>query len=134
AREATESVERNKGELRGSLDPIALLRRDLEQIIVTGESEVQSNRAVSKTLGEMSDEIDALASANKAIQEGADAILAAAAETSTAARQCPRAAKEASPAPRQAATASAEQAQSADDLAAAIEEIASLSDELKKQN
>jgi methyl-accepting chemotaxis protein len=134
AREATESVERIKDTVRGILDQIALLRRDLEQIIVTGESEVQGNRAVSKTLGEMTDEIDALGNANKAIQQGADAILAAAAETSTAARQIAAAAEEASSASRQAATASAEQAQSADDLAAAIEEIASLSDELKKKN
>lgn len=134
AREATESVERIKDTVRGILDQIALLRRDLEQIIVTGESEVQSNRAVSRTLGEMTDEIVALGNANKAIQQGADAILAAAAETSTAARQIAAAAEEASSASRQAATASAEQAQSADDLAAAIEEIASLSDELKKQN
>jgi methyl-accepting chemotaxis protein len=134
AREATESVERIKDTVRGILDQIALLRRDLEQIIVTGESEVQSNRAVSKTLGEMTDEIVALGNANRAIQQGADAILAAAAETSTAARQIAAAAEEASSASRQAATASAEQAQSADDLAAAIEEIASLSDELKKQN
>lgn len=134
AREATESVERIKDTVRGILDQIALLRRDLEQIIVNGESEVQGNRAVSKTLGEMTDEIVALGNANKAIQQGADAILAAAAETSAAARQIAAAAEEASSASRQAATASAEQAQSADDLAAAIEEIASLSDELKKQN
>ena len=132
AREATESVERIKDTVRGILEQIALLRRDLEQIIVTGESEVQNNRAVSKTLGEMTDEIVALGNANKAIQQGADAILAAAAETSTAARQIAAAAEEASSASRQAATASAEQAQSADDLAAAIEEIASLSDELKQ--
>jgi len=134
AREASESVERVKDTVRGILDQIALLRRDLEQIIVAGESEVQSNRAVSKTLGDMTGEIVALGNASKAIQQGADAILAAAAETSTAARQIAAAAEEASSASRQAATASAEQAQSADDLAAAIEEIASLSDELKKQN
>ena len=134
AREATESVERIKDTVRGILDQIALLRRDLEQIIVTGENEVQNNRAVFETLGDMTSEIVALGNANKAVQQGADAILAAAAETSTAARQIAAAAEEASSASRQAATASAEQAQSADDLAAAVEEIASLSDELKKQN
>ena len=134
AREATESVERIKDTVRGILDQIDLLRRDLEQIIVTGENEVQSNRAVFETLGDMTNEIAALGNANKAVQQGADAILAAAAETSSAARQIAAAAEEASAASRQAATASAEQAQSADDLAAAVEEIASLSDELKKQN
>ena len=134
AREAAESVERIKDTVRGILDQIALLRRDLEQIIAAGEIEVQSNRAVVKTLQDMTGEIDALGNANKVIQQGADAILAAAGETATAARQVAAAAEEASSASRQAATASAQQAQGADDLAAAIEEIASLSDELKKQN
>jgi methyl-accepting chemotaxis protein len=134
AREASESVERIKDTVRGILDQIALLRRDLEQIIAAGEMEAQNNKSLIKTLEDMTGEIVALANANKAIQQGAGAILAAAGETATAARQIAAAAEEASAASRQAATASAEQAQGADDLAAAIEEIASLSDELKKQN
>lgn len=134
AREASESVERIKDTVRGILDQIALLRRDLEQIISTGEIEVQNNRAVIKTLEDITSEFVVLGNANKAIQHGADAILVAAEETATAARQIAAAAEEASAASRQAATASAEQARGADDLAAAVEEIASLSDELKKQN
>jgi methyl-accepting chemotaxis protein len=134
AREASESVERIKDTVRGILDQIALLRRDIEQIITAGELEVQNNRAVIKTLEGMTGEFAALGNANKAIQQGADAILEAAEETASAARQIATAAEEASAASRQASTASAEQAQGADDLAAAIEEIASLSDELKKQN
>lgn len=134
AREASESVERIKDTVRGILDQIALLRRDLEQIISAGEIEIQNNRAVMKTLEDITGEFVALGNANTAIQHGADAILAAAGETAAAARQIATAAEEASAASRQAATASAEQAQGADDLAAAVEEIASLSDELKKQN
>jgi methyl-accepting chemotaxis protein len=134
AREASESVERIKDTVRGILDQIALLRRDLEQIISAGEIEVQNNRAVIKTLEGITGEFVALGNANRAIQQGADAILAAAGETAAAARQIATAAEEASAASRQAATASAEQAQGADDLAAAIEEIASLSDELKRQD
>lgn len=134
AREASESVERIRDTVRGILDQIALLRRDLEQIISAGEIEVQNNRAVIKTLEDITGEFVALGNANTAIQHGADAILAASGETAAAARQIAAAAEEASAASRQAATASAEQAQGADDLAAAVEEIASLSDELKKQN
>jgi methyl-accepting chemotaxis protein len=134
AREASESVERIKDTVRGILDQIALLRRDLEQIISAGEIEVQNNRAVIKTLEDITSEFVVLGDANKAIQQGADAILVAAGETATAARQIAAAAEEASAASREAATASAEQARGADDLAAAVEEIASLSDELKKQN
>lgn len=134
AREASDSVERIKDTVRGILDYIALLRRDLEQIIGAGEIEVQNNQMAIKALEDATREFAALGNANKAIQQGADAILAAAGESATAARQIASAAEEASTASRQAATASAEQAQGADDLAAAIEEIASLSEELTKQN
>jgi len=134
AREASESVERIKDTVRAILDQMALLRRDLEQIIGAAELEVQNNRAVLKMLESVTNEIGALGKANRAILQGAEAVLSGAAETSAAAKQIAAAAEEASSASRQAATASAEQAQGADDLAAAIEEIASLSDELKKQN
>jgi methyl-accepting chemotaxis protein len=134
AREAAESVERIKDTIRGILDQVSVLRREIEQIIAAGNLEVQNNRSVVETLDGMNGEIAALASANKAVQQGADAILAAAGETTAAARQIAAAAEEANSASRQAAAASAEQAQGAEDLAAAIEEIASLSDELKNQN
>jgi methyl-accepting chemotaxis protein len=134
AREASESIERVKDTVRGILDQIALLRRDLEQIIAAAEIEVDNNRAVIKILENANEDVGSLGSANRAILQGAEAILVASVETAAAARQIAAAAEEASAASRQAATASAEQAQGADDLAAAIEEIASLSDELKKQN
>lgn len=134
AREASESVERIKDTIRGILDQISVLRRDIEQIIAAGNVEVQNNRAVAKTLESMIGEIVALVSANKTVQQGADRILTATGQSTAAARQIAAAAEEASSASRQAATASTEQAQGAEDLAAAIEEIASLSDELKTQN
>jgi methyl-accepting chemotaxis protein len=134
AREASESIERVKDTVRGILDQIALLRRDLEQIIAAAEIEVDNNRAVIKILENANEDVGSLGSANRAILQGAEAVLVASVETAAAARQIAAAAEEASAASRQAATASAEQAQGADDLAAAIEEIASLSDELKKQN
>jgi methyl-accepting chemotaxis protein len=134
AREASESVERVKDTVRNILDQIALLRRDLEQIIAAAELEVSNNRAAVKALENVDVEVVSLGTANRTIVQGADAILAAAGQTSAAAKQIAAAAEEANSASRQAATASAEQAQGADDLAAAIEEIASLSDELKKND
>jgi methyl-accepting chemotaxis protein len=134
AREASESVERVKDTVQSILDQIALLRRDLEQIISAAEIEVSNNRAVVKVLQSVTADVVSLGTANRTILQGAEAILAAAGQTSVAAKQIAAAAEEANSASRQAATASAEQAQGADDLAAAIEEIASLSDELKKQN
>ena len=132
AREASESVERVKDTVRGILDQMSILRRDLEQIISAAELEVQNNRVVAKTLEGVTGEIAALGKANQAILQGADAILLGAGQTSAAARQIAAAAEQASAASRQASTASAEQGRGADNLAAAIEEIASLSDELKK--
>jgi methyl-accepting chemotaxis protein len=132
AREASESVERVKDTVQSILDQIELLRRDLEQIISGSEIEVSNNRAVFEVLQSVGVEVGLLGNANRTIQQGAEAILGAAGQTSAAAKQIAAAAEEANSASRQAATASAEQAQGADDLAAAIEEIASLSDELKQ--
>lgn len=134
AREASESVARIKETVVGILDQIGSLRRDLEQVIATGEVEVQNNRAIFAALEKLDSDVAALSAANDAILGSADAILSAAAQTADGARQIAAAAEEASAAARQAASASSQQAQGAEDLAAAIEEIASLADELKAQN
>lgn len=130
AREASDSVERIKDSVQNILDQITLLRRDLEQIIASAEIEALTNRAIAKSLDDVTDDLAVLAAANDAIVAGAESILAGATESAMAARQIAAAAEQTSAAVRQAATASVEQAQGADDLAAAIEEIASLSDEL----
>ncbi len=134
AREAANNVDRAKDTVRGIIEQIATLKRDLEQSISTAEIEIQNNRATFVSLDKVATDLTALSAANSAILEGAEAILASASETATGARQIAAAAEEAGNASRQAATASTEQAQGAEDLAAAIEEIASLADALKKQN
>jgi len=134
ARETSDSVERIKDVVSGILDQISTLRRDLEQVIGVAETEVQTNRAIAISLEKVESDAAAVATANKAILDGADEILAAAAQVAGGARQIAAAAEEASAASRQAALASSQQAQGAEDLAAAIEEIASLADDLKQQN
>jgi methyl-accepting chemotaxis protein len=134
AREASESADKIKETVGGILEQIASLRRDLEQIVDSVELEVQSNRTVLDAFEKVSRETAALESANAAILQGAEQILAAATESAIGARQIASAAEEASAAARQASTASTEQATGAEDLAAAIEEIASLADTLKQQN
>ncbi|RFU44508.1 methyl-accepting chemotaxis protein [Paraburkholderia sp. DHOC27] len=134
AREASENIDRAKDTVRDILDQVAALERELDQIIVSAELEVQNNQAVSLSLEKISLEIEALGAGSALIVEGADAILTAAVEAAAGARQVASAAEEASAASREAASAAAEQAQGAEDLAAAIEEIASLADELKLQN
>jgi methyl-accepting chemotaxis protein len=134
AREAAENVERAKDTVRGILDQIAILQRDLDQIILSSEVEVQSNRSVSTSLEKIGIEIEAMAKASQGIVDGSHAILEAAVETAGGARQIASAAEQASTASREAATAAAEQSQGAEELAAAIEEIGSLADELRQQN
>ena len=134
AREASENVERAKDTVQSILDQIAILQRDLDQIIVSAEVEVQNNRVVSASLQKIGNEVEALGTASQVIVESSEAILQAAVETAAGARQIASAAEDASAASREAATAAAEQSQGAEDLAAAIEEIASLADELKRQN
>ena len=134
AREASENVERAKDTVLGILDQITALKRDLEQVAANAEVEVQGNRAVFAALDKVDADMAALSAANRAILDGAEIILASAAEAAGGARQIAVAAEQARTASRQAAAASTEQAQGADDLAAAIEEIASLADALKQRH
>jgi methyl-accepting chemotaxis protein len=134
AREAANNVDRAKDTVRGIIEQIAALKRDLEQSISAAEVEIQNNRATFTSLDKVATDLTALSAGNTTILEGAQAILASASETAVGARQIAAAAEEAGNASRQAAAASAEQAQGAEDLAAAIEEIASLADVLKQQH
>jgi methyl-accepting chemotaxis protein len=134
ARESSDNIDRAKESVRGILDQVATLKRDLEQSILTGELEIQNNHAILSAMETIDGETATLNSANEVILRSADSILVSASETASAARQIAAAAEEAGGASRQAAMASAEQAQGAEDLAAAIEEIAALAEALRKQN
>jgi methyl-accepting chemotaxis protein len=134
AREAAQNVDRAKDTVRGILDQIATLKRDLDQVIVASEIELQNNRGLFDTLAKVDADLEALTAANCTVLDGAEGILASAAETAAGARQIATAAEQARNASRQAAAAATEQASGADDLAAAIEEIASLADALKQQH
>jgi methyl-accepting chemotaxis protein len=131
SREASRNVEHAKDTVRGILDQIAILKGNLDQIMVATEVEIQNNRTVSVGLQKIAREVAALGIASKSILEGADSVLASTVEITQAARQIASAAEEASAASRQAATAATQQSRGAEDLAAAIEEIAALADELK---
>ncbi len=130
ARETSSNVDRIKDTVRNIQDQIATLRRDLEQVIVSNELEVQNNMSVSASLERLESDVASLKSANTDVMQGADAILAAVQETAAGARQIAAAAEEASSASAQASTASSQQARGAEDLAASIEEIAALAQEL----
>jgi methyl-accepting chemotaxis protein len=131
ARDTSANVERIKDTVRNILDQIAALRRDLEQVISSGNLEVQNNLTVSTSLGRLETDITSLMTSNKEIMQGAEAILSAVKETAAGAHQIASAAEQASSAVAQATTASSQQARGAEDLAASIEEIAALAQELK---
>jgi methyl-accepting chemotaxis protein len=132
SREASGNVEHAKDTVRGILDQIAMLKINLEQIIVATEVEIQNNHTVSAGLQKITQEVATLGVASRSILDGADSVLAATTEIAQAARQIATAAEEASAASREASTAATQQSTGAEDLAAAIEEIATLADELKK--
>jgi methyl-accepting chemotaxis protein len=134
AREASESADRVKDTVRSISDQIAFVRRDLEQIVVAAEGEVEKNQGLFPALDAIEREVAALGAGSALILQGADAIMIAVGQAAAGARQIAAAAEEAGAASRQAAQASAEQAHGAEDLAAAIEEIASLADELRSAN
>jgi methyl-accepting chemotaxis protein len=134
AREASESADRIKDTVRGIFDQIASVRRDLEYVMSACEAEVEKNRSIVTAMEKIDADVVSVAEANGVILRGADAILAAVADSAAGARQIAAAAEEASAAALEAATAANEQSRGAQDLAAAIEEIASLADELNKPN
>ena len=134
AREFAANIDRAKNSVRGVLDQIATLKRDLELSIATGDAEIQNNRAVFSALERIDGELDTVRAANGAVHRSAETMLSNASDTAAAARQIAAAAEEAGGASRQAAAASTEQAQGAEDLAAAIEEIAALAELLKQHN
>jgi methyl-accepting chemotaxis protein len=131
ARDTAANTDRIKDTVRSIMEQIALLRRDLEQVIASNEAEVQNNAAVSAALERLEGDIAALTLANTDIMQGTQDILSAVQETAAGARQIAAAAEEASSASSQASTASAQQARGAEDLAASIEEIAALAQELR---
>jgi methyl-accepting chemotaxis protein len=132
AREASESADRIKDVVRGIMDQIVSVRRDLEQAASLFETEARNNETIAGAMLAMEAEVSALIAANTAILQGAEAMAGDLSASATGARQIATAAEEAGAAAEQAATASAQQAKGAEDLAAAIEEIASLADELKQ--
>ena len=75
-----QSMDRVKDTVRGIIDQVASVQRDLEQINALSEGEVQKNRAISEALGRMDGEVAALSSGKFGHFRGADEILAAVTE------------------------------------------------------
>ena len=74
AKEAAENIERAKNGVRGILDQIVTLKRDLEQIIARSEIEAENNLAVSSALRNVDRDLASLVAANRAVLGGAQQI------------------------------------------------------------
>ena len=131
ARDAAGSADRIRDIVRSIQDGAAAVRRALEQVIVTAESETRKNRTLLSSLAAVEEDVTQLEQANIAIARGADEILVSAQEAAQGSRQVAAAAEQADRAASEAATAARQQARGAEDLAAAVEDIASLAEALQ---
>lgn len=130
SRDSAASAERAKDVVRTILEGIALVRRDLDQIVGASETEVARNRAVVERFGQIVNDLDGARTASEAISQGAESIFRSVREIQNGTQQIATAAEEASAAATEAGSAARQQSQAAETLAAAIEDIAALANAL----
>jgi methyl-accepting chemotaxis protein len=130
SRDSAASAERAKDGVRTIQEGIALVRRDLEQIVGASEIEAARNRAVVERFGQIVDDLDGARGASEAISQGAEAIFRSVREIQNGTAQIATAAEEASAAASEAGSAARQQSLAAEELAAAIEDIAALANAL----
>ncbi|MDO9384458.1 MAG: methyl-accepting chemotaxis protein [Hyphomicrobiaceae bacterium] len=130
ARESAENAGRVKDVVRNVQTQILAVRRDVELIAATSQTEVRKNAGIDERLASIEEGMLSIKAGVNEILGGADAVLKSCGEVLSGTEQIATAAEETSGAAAQAATAARQQARGAEDLAAAIEEIASLADEL----
>jgi methyl-accepting chemotaxis protein len=134
ARDSGENAGRIKETVRAIQDQIAMVRKDMEQIIAAAEAENQRNAAVLSNLGVVETDMNEVSASNQEILSGAEAVLASLKEGARGVQQVAAAAEEAGSAAAEASAAAKQQARGAEELAAAIEEIASLAEDIQSGN
>ncbi len=132
--EAAESADHAKDSIRAVQDAIAVIRRDLDQIVGAAEGEIARNRALVDRFSAVAEDIGTTRDMSDAIEAAADNVLRSVREILGGTEQIAAAAEQASAAAGQAGSAARQQSQSAEDLAAAIEEIASLAAALQSKS
>jgi methyl-accepting chemotaxis protein len=134
ARDSSENAARIKETVRAIQGQIAAVRRELERVIGSAETENQKTDAVLAGFEMVQKDVAQIAAGNDQIATSAKAILASMKDVSQSARQVASVAEEAASASAQAAAAAKQQARGTEDLAAAIEEIASLADTMQSRD
>jgi len=131
AHDSAENADRIKDLVKSIQDQIALVGRDLAEIMSAGQLEVEKARSVTQNLMRMERDVQVVETGNAATAQAAIEISAALAQVRTGVDQISAAAAQSEKAAEQAAAAAKQQSQGADELSAAIEEISSLADELQ---
>ncbi|WP_437163199.1 methyl-accepting chemotaxis protein [Falsiroseomonas sp. E2-1-a20] len=132
ARDAAQNAESVKDLLVAIVARIARVRREVDQIALMSEAEIQRNQTLEERLGLVAEDSQSLQAGAEDLARTSRTIVAASAEVLSGIGQIAAAAEQASGAATQAAAAAREQSQTADDLAVAIEEIALLANELQQ--
>jgi methyl-accepting chemotaxis protein len=130
ARDAADNIEGVKDVVRLMQLQSVGVRRDLELMIASTETELAKNNANAERMQKIDVEIGAVAAGNQEILTVASDAMAAAGEVQNGTAQIASAAHEADSAAAEAATAARQQSRGAEDLAAVIEEVASLADDM----
>ena len=134
ARDSSENAARIKETVRAIQGQIAAVRRELERVIGSAETENQKTDAVLAGFEIVQKDVAQISTGNDQIATSAKAILASMKDVSQSARQVASVAEEAASASAQAAAAAKQQARGTEDLAAAIEEIASLAETMQSRD
>lgn len=134
ARDSSENAARIKETVRAIQGQVAAVRRELERVIGSAETENQKADAVLAGFATVQKDVAQIAAGNEQIGTSAEAILASMKDVGQSARQVAAVAEEAAGASAQAAAAAKQQARGTEDLAAAIEEIASLAQTIQLRN
>lgn len=131
AHDSAENADRIKDLVKSIQDQIALVGRDLGEIMSAAQAEVEKTRSITQNLLHMERDVAEVERGNVEAARTAAEIVTALSQVRTGVDQISAAANQAERAAEQAAAAAKQQSQGADELSAAIEEISSLADELQ---
>jgi methyl-accepting chemotaxis protein len=131
AHDSAENADRIKDLVKNIQDQIALVGRDLDEIMVAAGGEVEKARVITANLLAMEGDVAEVEKGNAEAVAASQEITVAIAQVKIGVEQISAAAVQAEKSSEQSAVAARQQSQAAEELSAAIEEIASLADELQ---
>ena len=131
AHDSAENADRIKDLVKSIQDQIAMVGRDLGEIMSSALIEVEKSKAITANLQVIETDIVDIEKGNTESVAASQEIVAALSQVKVAVDQVSAAATQAEKSAEQASSAAKQQSQGAEELSAAIEEIASLADELQ---